>query len=182
MAKPNHQPFEEWLLSEASLTFEEERQLQAHLQACVACRQLSLALRQVEHTLRHAPVLAPADGFVARWERRLEAEYRRQHQRQTRWMLAFSLGGAMLLLALVLILVLPVLQQPLPFLLAWIYHLMLVWAVINATGEALSTLVRALIVALPPLAWVGLVGASTLLGVLWLATLQRLITWRRMIQ
>ncbi len=181
MAKLNHQPYEEWLLSEATLSLEETRRLQEHLEACPACRELSLALRGVEFALRSAGWVAAADGFARRWEKRLEAERRRRQQQQTHWMLAFSLGGTALLLGLTLWLVFPLIRQPLPLLLTWVYRLMVTISLVNAVEEALTTLVPTLLLAVPGLVWIGLAGLLTLLGVLWLATLQRLLATRRII-
>lgn len=181
MAKPSHQPFEDWLLSEATLSLEEMYLLQEHLHACAACRELSLALREMERALRSAPWVAPADGFVNRWEQRLEVERQKWQRRQTWWMLTFSLGGAALLLGLTLALISPLIRQPLPLILAWIYRLVVIITTAEAAGEVARTLIGTLFLAIPPWIWLGVAGTLTLLGVLWLATLQRLVATRRFI-
>ena len=85
MMRFNHQPFEEWLLSGETLTPEETQSLQEHLGACEQCRTLAGASQQVDHALRHAPQLAPAPGFVSRWQAQLAARQIKQHRRQTFW-------------------------------------------------------------------------------------------------
>ena len=90
----NHQPFEEWLLSDENLTPEEEQALQAHLETCEECPQLIEAWQEVRSEIRRLPEVAPAPGFSKRWEARLEAERIRRQRRLTWFLLALSGLGA----------------------------------------------------------------------------------------
>src|SRR5512141_510035 len=112
MEKFGHLPFEDWLLSDAALTPEENRSLREHLLSCDSCRQLSAAWQEVESQLRSAPTVAPAEGFTARWIERLEEDHQKIHRRQTLLILMFCLGGAAFLFASLGILALPLIPQP----------------------------------------------------------------------
>ncbi|HVN55329.1 MAG TPA: hypothetical protein VMT46_13430 [Anaerolineaceae bacterium] len=87
----NHQPFEEWLLSDEDLTLEEERALQTHLEVCQECPQLNERWREVRAEIRRMPEVGPAPGFARRWQARLEAE-RIQKQRRQTWFLLLICG------------------------------------------------------------------------------------------
>ena len=80
----NHQPFEDWLLSDQSLDVEQETSLRQHLTDCPKCTTLSQALQSVEQEMARAPQLSPAPGFAGRWQARL-AEKRAQKQRRLVW-------------------------------------------------------------------------------------------------
>ncbi len=95
----NHQPFEEWLLSDESLSPEEEQALQAHLETCEECPQLSTAWQEVRAEIQRMPEVSPAPGFSQRWQVRLEAERIRQQRRLT-WLLMSICGIGAVALAL----------------------------------------------------------------------------------
>jgi hypothetical protein len=80
----NHQPFEDWLLSDEALDPEQETNLRQHLSGCPKCTDLSQALQSVEQEMVRAPQLSPAPGFTERWQARL-VEKRAQKQRSIVW-------------------------------------------------------------------------------------------------
>jgi ferric-dicitrate binding protein FerR (iron transport regulator) len=73
--------------------------LQEHLRSCQACQALSDAWQRTETHLKGKIMVEAEAGFTARWQARLETDRRRAHRRQTWAMLAFCVGGAVLLLA-----------------------------------------------------------------------------------
>jgi len=181
MAKLNHLPFEDWLLSEETLTQEEAGRLQEHLQGCEVCSMLALALSEVDRELRAAPVLPPVAGFVNRWQARLEAERQKLHRRQTFFTMLLSIGGAMFFFALLAIVLLPVILSPWPVLLALVYELTSTFSFVSVIGEALLTVLRALFDLFPVTQWAAIWLAFAGLGALWVVALHRLTLPRRII-
>jgi hypothetical protein len=182
MAKLNHQPFEEWLLSEDTLAPQELRLLQEHLNACEDCRRLAGALGEVDRELRTAPAIPPAPGFVSRWQTRLAADRIEQQRRQTLWSMVFSIGGAMALMTIMGILLYPILRAPLPFLLAMIYQLTSTFVFAGAIGGALMTVMRTIVKIIPPTQWAAILVALSSLSALWVVAMHRLSSKRRVIQ
>jgi type VI protein secretion system component VasF len=80
----SHQPFETWILDSGTLSQEERRMLQAHLQSCTQCQRLERNWRSVHQELRTRPMVAPAPGFTQRWQSSL-AERRAREQRKQAW-------------------------------------------------------------------------------------------------
>ncbi|MFH1908260.1 MAG: hypothetical protein ABIL11_12905, partial [Chloroflexota bacterium] len=73
----NHRPFEDWMLEDQTMTAEQKRELQAHLRMCTRCT----ALAEVNLALGSARLVAPASGFVDRFQARLEAQRQAQRKR-----------------------------------------------------------------------------------------------------
>ncbi len=85
----NHQPFETWLLSEQSLSRDEQRALQVHMQECGHCT----ALAEVNLALKSAQMAAPAVGFTQRFTARLEAQQVVERRNRILGITIFVLGG-----------------------------------------------------------------------------------------
>lgn len=175
----DHQPFEEWLLSEATLTPEETIELQEHLRSCESCRRLSLAWEGVEGLLNNSPVVSPAPGFIRRWEMRLAEERARAHRKQTLLILSFGAVGVLLSVLVLGILLLPIIQYPLPFVLIWTYQLVTSFYFVSSVGGALGTVLRAIYELMPPSLWVAICVAIGSLCVLWIVAYQKLTSPRR---
>lgn len=93
-----HQPFEQWILDDAALDSQQERELQAHLLACAACRKLQAGWHAARAEMRFAVAAAPRPGFSQRFQHNL-AERKFQQQLQTRrTLLGLSTGVALLIL------------------------------------------------------------------------------------
>jgi len=179
MAKQNHQPFETWIFSEETLSASEAQALQAHLQHCEDCRQLSNAWQEVETQFRLAPPLKPAPGFTQRWQVRLAADQRRAQRWQTLSILLFSVGGAMLLFVLLGMTVFPLLRSPVPVAMVLVYQLTVLVSQISGTASVLITVVDTLIGVVPPSLWAGIGVALSLLFALWVVSLRKLTVTRR---
>jgi hypothetical protein len=94
-------------------------------------------------------------------------------------MLAFYLGGAVFMLFMLGIMLLPFLFSPQPIILALLYRLT-IWF---GTGEVIfnfsATLMSTIFGVLPPTLWVGMGVALASLCVLWIVTLRKLTSTRR---
>jgi hypothetical protein len=78
----NHQPFEEWMLSDEPLDAEQDAALTQHLVSCPDCPPLARAWQAVRQEIATEPPEAPAPGFSMRWQARLK-ERRAEQQRRT---------------------------------------------------------------------------------------------------
>jgi predicted anti-sigma-YlaC factor YlaD len=175
----NHQPFEEWLLMGEPLGPGETAELQEHLQGCENCRKLSFSLQAVERELRAAPEEAPLQGFTDRWQKRLEADRSRLHRRQSLAFLAFAIGGAVLVIASLLILALPLIESPNVLLWTGVYRMLRLVTVADVAEDLLSSLFRTATGTIPWTWWVLFLGILTELGVLWVVSLRMLTNPRR---
>lgn len=177
----NHLLIEEWLLSASDLTPEESHQLQEHLKSCESCRQLSEAWQEVEYRLKSSPMRSPQAGFTARWQQRFVADRLRRQQWQTVSMLAVGGGIALALLATLAVWAWPVVQNPLPYLMLWVYRLTTIFYTLSGVGQALDTVVRAILRLVPGTLWVAILVALGSLGVIWIVAFRKLTSPRRVI-
>lgn len=179
MEKFAHLPFEDWLLSDAALTPEENRSLQEHLLTCVSCRRLSAVWQEVENQLHVAPFIAPAAGFTARWAERLEDDRRKIHRRQTLLILVVAVGGAAFLFASLGLLVLPLLPQPDAILWSLAYRLVALVSLVRGVQDFFSTSLSTLAHVIPPAWWILSIGVLSELFVIWFVILRLLTNPRR---
>ena len=84
----DHRPFEDWLLNNETLSAEENRQLNAHLQGCCSCS----ALAEVNLALKTAKMAEPATGFAERFQMRLEAQKKAVRRRNFWGLLVLTLS------------------------------------------------------------------------------------------
>jgi anti-sigma factor RsiW len=63
-----HLPFEEWILSDDTLSENDLRELQRHLRECDQCRSIDQGWRLARQSLRETEMQAPAPGFANRWK------------------------------------------------------------------------------------------------------------------
>jgi anti-sigma factor RsiW len=179
MAKFNHQPFEDWLLSGQVLGPEASLELQGHLEGCEECQRLSAALGDVQQLLRAAPEHTPAPGFTSRWQARLAQERQSQDRRQRLYILSFSVGGAALTLFILGMLLLPLLSSPLPLALTFAYKLVSLASLTNDTATILGRLFQTLVAVVPPALWIGMAVAAASMCVIWFVAVTRLAFQRR---
>jgi hypothetical protein len=177
-----HLLIEEWLLSASSLTPEEHALLQEHLKSCVACRQLSDAWQEAEYQLKAAPVRSPEPGFTGRWQMRLAQEQLRVQRQQTIYVLALGGGIALTLIVILGLWSLPVLRNPLPYLMVWGYQLITSFYLLSDVGGALSIVARMLVGLVPDTLWVAFLVALGSLGVIWIVAFRKLTSPGRVIE
>jgi hypothetical protein len=179
MANFNHMYFEDLMLSGEDLKPDQKQALEAHLQECEGCRQLSAAWHSVEHQLSSAPAFSPQPGFTARWLKRLEQDQQKIHRRQTLAILLFGMGGAALLLTSLGLLVTPILGSSKIYFLTWVYRWMSEITPISSAGVIVSNFMRTLINVIPPYGWMLIVGIASELLVIWFVTIRFLSNPRR---
>jgi len=158
----NHRPFEERLLQDQHLTAEQERELQAHLRTCTSCAAIAESNLALHSTQR----VAPAEGFVSRFEARLIEHRKAARVRQSIGMLIFILVGLVLLVWLVGPFIRAVLVSPA----AWITTVVGYFLFILASFEAINSVGGVLLHLLPdfisPLGWLILLIFASGLGML----------------
>ena len=182
MAKFNHQPFEDWLLSEEALSAEEDAALQEHLLTCEQCSRLQSAWSEVRLEISSASPVSPLPGFTARFQANLAARQSRREYTQTLLFLSVCLLGAGLLLIPLGILVWPVVRSPYPLLLALGYEVASVFTFTNTAVSLTSTLFRTIGGIVPPILWVGLIVVAGSMLAVWIIIMRRLAYSRRFVQ
>ncbi len=170
-----HQPYLDWLFIDPdqpmeALDAEQTAKLRAHLAECPECSQLDSAWQSVALELKKSPLASPKAGFASRWEARLEVERLKQHRRQSLGMLVFSLVGAFVLLAALVILAWPLVTSPGLVLWATVYQLMRWFSIIGVAQQFSTSVLRAADLSFSPMVWLFATGLLTMLGVLWVVS------------
>ncbi|MBV6396687.1 MAG: hypothetical protein HFACDABA_02287 [Anaerolineales bacterium] len=166
----NHLPFETWLLNEQPLAPEQQRGLQQHLRACDHCA----ALAEVNLALRAAKLAAPAPGFTARFQQRLEMQRALERRNRLVGMSALALGALGLTLWLAGPWLASFFGSPAAWIAAMANFLLSLLAMGQAIGDISSILLRILPGLIPPIAWLVTLSAVSGLGLLWAASIWRL--------
>jgi len=181
MASYNHQPFEDWLLSDSTLSEQENLQLEEHLDTCETCRQLSAAWRSVEQQFSVAMQISPAPGFTERWQGLLAEDLDKKFRQQTVVTLAIFGIGTLVLFGLLSLFLFPVIQTPLPYLLTSLYRVTLVVASAGNLFSAVSKALQKIITVAPPSVWVMVVVALISSISIWFISIQKLTNIRRIL-
>lgn len=103
----SHSPYEDWLLSEDRLPPADRRELEGHLAICPRCQHMAEAWSEARRALGQAPMVAPAAGFVDRWQV-TRTNYERTRRRR------FLLIGLLTVIGAATVLALTVLGQGVP--------------------------------------------------------------------
>lgn len=175
----NHQPFENWLNSEETLSPGQHQALQEHLSACTRCSALQASWREMQFAIKNMSPLFPAPGFTARWQERLAEQRRKQHRRQTWSLLAITGGTALILLIILGIQSAMLLEAPDQIILLIVYRLISLLAYADATRDILTSILGPIFGSVPLIAWVAIAGIGSLLSVLWAIAYQQLTVSRR---
>mgnify|MGYP006953619057 CR=1 FL=1 len=103
----NHQPFNNWIYQEESLSSLEEQELQVHMKTCPTCQGNEKSWSAVQTVLKNPAMTQAPPGFVNRWQANL-AERRQKEQRRQVWLAVMIIGGIFLvtLAALLILLIL----------------------------------------------------------------------------
>jgi hypothetical protein len=163
----NHQPFENWLLSEDPLSPEDALALAAHLETCDDCREIQDAWLGVVDLFQEVPDLEPAPGFAHRFQERLAVERQVETSARHRWqsmilliLIGNVIAGLVLLLATQF---LSTFENPLSLLLSGVYRLASFVASVNVYQNIVLTLFRTITSIVPAGIWaflgIGLVGS-----------------------
>lgn len=98
----SHQPFETWILDHETLPMEDRRSLQTHIETCQQCQRIYRKWNAAQRELRARKQIAPAPGFVTRWQSGL-AERRAREQRKQAWRVFLGFVAAAMFILLVLV-------------------------------------------------------------------------------
>jgi len=174
----NHQPFETWLLSDETLSPENARTLEAHLQTCEHCQQLQVGWLGVVDLFDGAPDVEPAPGFANRWQTRLEAERQVGLVARYRWqswilliLIANVVAGLIFLLGTQF---LTTFESPTQFVLFWVYRLASTLTFATAVQHIFVTLLRTLNSIVPTGFLVALVAGLGASSVVWIVSITSL--------
>lgn len=171
----NHQPFENWIFTQEALAPEQAQALLEHLQSCETCAALATAWQQVSPMFIAPPILAPSPGFVPRWRQRLEVDRVRSQRRQSLVFFGVGIGLAFVFLVLLAIGVLYTFSSPLEWFLTLSSRLATLFFLADAFRDSFIVLRTAL----PVSWWISGGLAVAALCILWIFSLQKLATVRR---
>ena len=179
----NHQPFENWLLSEETLSPEEVSALEEHIESCQHCREIQDAWVGILDLFQEVPAVEPAQGFVNRWQDRLAIDQQVETSVKHRWqsmimliLIVHAIAGLVFLLGTQF---LTTFNSPLSLLLSGVYRLASFVAMFNAVQNFFLTLFRTITSVVPAGIWaflgIGLVGsvATWIISISSLAVLPR---------
>ncbi|PWB54971.1 MAG: hypothetical protein C3F13_05830 [Anaerolineales bacterium] len=174
----NHQPFREWLLSEETLSAEQDQSLREHLATCEACNQIQASWMELEFIIKDAPQVEPMPGFTRRWQAHLE-EYQAQQLARRGWVsIGLTALIAGILVALLIFEVWTLIQDPGPFVIVWLDRVVSIFA----NYFVLQNLIKSIHWFNPGMVFLGmifLVGMISFMSVLWLSTYRKLsLVWR----
>jgi hypothetical protein len=167
----NHQPFEEWLLTEKLISPKQKLDLDAHLRTCSYCS----ALAETGKALRTVKKVSPAAGFSTRFQARL-AMQKAAERRRKRWgAVWFTLGGLVMLMWLAGPYLASFFAAPATWIAAMIEWVVFLVTTLQAVAQAGSVLLRMLPGFLSPFVFMVLVSAFAGIGLLWSVSIWRFV-------
>jgi hypothetical protein len=168
----NHQPFENWLLSEEPLSPQNQQALDEHLQICEHCNQLQHRWSGVLNLFQGTQEVGPAPGFLDRWQETLEADIKTETEMRHRWqswiLLILITNAAAVMFFFLGVQVSTIMSSPVEFILASVYRFSSTLLAVNALQNIIVTMFQALSSVIPVGVWAAIVaglGASTLVWI-----------------
>ena len=179
----NHQPFDNWLLSDEPLAEHDERALRKHLEDCSKCRELEDSWLEVANLFTEIPDIEPSPGFMNRWQATLEADriaLKVMHQRWQSWILLVLIAnGAALALILMGVQLFSSYDSVTEWVLSWIYKAATAIMLANGFRNAFVTLFRTVPQLIPTGWWVGIAVTLSLSTILWIFSMSKLLSLPR---
>jgi hypothetical protein len=167
----NHQPFEEWLLTEKLISPKQKLDLDAHLMICSYCS----ALAETGKALHALKRVSPAAGFSARFQARL-AMQKAVERRRRRWgAVLFTFGGLVMLMWLLGPYLASFVAAPATWIAAVIEWAVFLITTVQAILQASSVLLGMLPGLLSPFLFMVVVSAFAGIGLLWSVSIWRLV-------
>lgn len=164
-----HQPFEGWLLNDIPLTPEQKRELDLHVRSCAYCS----ALVETGMVLHSVKMVAPAEGFTARFQARL-AERKLADRRRRVWgAILFLFGGLSFIAWLAGPSILRFLSSPevwIASLVEWGIFLITTFQAMSQAGEVFLNILPGFV---PPFAWMILASAFAGISLIWSISIWR---------
>ena len=165
----DHQHFEEYLLNDTPVPREEKVAFEAHLKVCASCA----ALAEVNRSLNHVVMAAPAAGFATRFQARLAAQRKAEKRR-------YIIGGLILFFAGLgfgLWLALPILSaaifSPTTLIASWAQTLVSIVSMIQAIFRVGDVILRVAAGFIPGEAWALMFGLFGFLSLGWMISFQK---------
>ncbi len=94
----SHQPYEEWIFSDESLTPQQYEAVREHVEKCKQCRQLQTRWQAAQLQMKTEGFVSPAPGFTSRWQSSLAERHAHQQKQSARRLVLFLIGLAMITL------------------------------------------------------------------------------------
>jgi hypothetical protein len=167
----DHRPFEDWLLNAQSLSVEENRQLNTHLQSCSSCN----ALAEVNLALKTAKMAEPAAGFADRFQMRLEAQKKALRRRNFWGFLVLTLSVFSGLVWMVIPVFKNMLQSPVDLLASWLSTVVSIMASTQALFQGGRVILKVLPGFIPFYIWIVVLLVAGGWGLLWVLSLKKFI-------
>jgi len=165
----NHQPFEDWLLDDESLTIQQQRELDLHLRSCTSCAAIA-ASNLALHTRQLA---SPRPGFTERFQPRLVAWQKRQQRQQAIGTIVLVAAGLALLYAVAGPAMLEAAQSPAAWMRNVTVYVLSLFTMASVAGQVGAVLLRSLWGLIPPGAWWALGVCGFGLGLVWVVLMRR---------
>ena len=179
----NHQPFENWLLSEESLPEDDERALREHLVDCDQCRELEDAWLDVANLFADVPQVEPPIGFVNRWQATLEADRAALKTMRQRWqswiVLVLIANGATMALLMMGVEIFYTYDSVSDWVMSWVYRLATAMVLANGFRNAFVTLFRTIPQLIPTGWWIVIAITLSLSTLTWIVTMTKLSSFTR---
>jgi hypothetical protein len=174
----NHQPFENWLLSEDPLPEDDERALLDHLVDCDQCSELEDAWLNIANLFAEVPDVEPAPGFVNRWQATFEADQAAIKVMRQRWqswiVLVLIANGAALALLLMGVQLFNTYGSFSELVLSWVYKIATAMVLANGFQNAFITLFRTIPQLVPIGWWVGIAMTLSVSTLVWIVSMTKL--------
>jgi hypothetical protein len=165
----DHQPFEDWLLNNQTISANEKQQLNAHLQGCSSCS----ALAEVNLALKSVKMTAPATGFADRFQMRLESQ-KKALRRRNIWgflLLTFSVLSGLVWMAWPVIK--SMIQSPVDWLASWLSTIVSIWASVEALFQGGRVILKVLPGFIPIYVWIVVLLVAGGWSLLWVFSLMK---------
>ena len=174
----NHQPFENWLLSEDPLPEEDERALRDHLVDCDHCNELEDAWLNVANLFADVPAVGPHPGFVNRWQATLEADKAAVKAMRQRWqswiLLVLIANGAAVVLLSMGVQLFRTYDSVTDWILSWVYKAATAMVLASGFRNAFVTLFRTVPQLIPTGWWIAIAATLTISTVVWIVSMSKL--------
>ena len=165
----DHQHFENYLLNDTPIPREEVSAFEAHLKVCASCA----ALAEVNRSLNHVVMAAPAAGFATRFQARLEAQRKAERKRHLFGLFILLFSGIAMGIWYALPFIPTALFSPTTLLTSWAQTLVSAISFIQSVVGAANVIGRVAVNFIPPES-VGLaLGALSLLILGWMISIQK---------
>jgi len=165
----DHRPFEDWLLNNQTLSANEKRQLNAHLQGCSTCS----ALAEVNLALKSVKMVTPAAGFADRFQVRLEAQKKALRRRNFWGFLVLTISVLSGLVWIAVPVLKSIIQSPVDLLASWLSTVVSIWASSEALFQGGRVILKVLPGFIPIYVWIVVLLVAGGWSLLWVFSIKK---------